>query len=53
VAQRETQKVDVKRLAKIKDEAKRLVLELIFLGLGEGEIRTFFDEILQERGERT
>lgn len=50
VAEKEKGEVDLKRLEEVKDEARRLVLELVFLGLAEKEIRKLLDEILLERG---
>ena len=50
VAERVAEKIDPKRLEELKEEAGRLVRELIFLGLGEREIRALFEDVLLERG---
>jgi GntR family transcriptional regulator len=50
VAERVEEKIDPKRLEELKEEAGRLVRELIFLGLGEREIRALFEDVLLERG---
>ena len=50
VAEKEKGELDLKRLEEVKNEAKRLVLEMVFLGLNDKEIRELLDEILLERG---
>lgn len=50
VAERVAEKIDPKRLEELKEEAGRLVRELIFLGLGEREIRALLEDVLLERG---
>ncbi|MFA7502549.1 MAG: GntR family transcriptional regulator [Anaerovoracaceae bacterium] len=50
VAERVAEKIDPKRLEELKEEAGRLVRELLFLGLGEREIRALFEDVLLERG---
>jgi GntR family transcriptional regulator len=50
VAERVAEKIDPKRLEELKEEVGRLVRELLFLGLGEREIRALFEDVLLERG---
>ncbi len=50
VAEKDEGKPDPKRLEAVREEAKRLVMEMVFIGMSENEIRKLLDEVLAERG---